>query len=90
MLIQLLKNKDTQKVYFIIKRYVKINTMIEILVHPKLKQELVDEFKTSMQTVNMALKYVYNSDLSKSIRLKAKELMIEQIELIDKHEQRND
>lgn len=60
--------------------------MKEILIHPKHKAQLAKEFGVSQQTVNMTLKYVYNSDKSKLIRSRAKELLIEESKSIEETE----
>lgn len=55
----------------------------EILIHPVLKQVIANELKCSIQTVMMAIKYVNNSSLGKRIRLRAKELLQEEVNNIN-------
>lgn len=43
-----------------------------IKIHPFYAKELQKEFNTSKQTIYLSLRYVFNSDLAKSIRQKAK------------------
>lgn len=47
----------------------------EILIESYLKQQIAEELETTTQTVRLALKYVNNSKLGKSIRRRAKELL---------------
>ena len=54
-----------------------------ILLHPQLKRIIKDEFNCSKQTVDMSLGFVFKSDKAKQIRLRAKDLLIEEIEKID-------
>ena len=49
--------------------------MENILIHPTYKNQMVKEFKVSKQTVDMSLKYVFNSDTAKKIRKRAKNLL---------------
>ena len=49
--------------------------MKNILIHPTYKNQIAKEFKVSNQTVDMSLKYVFNSGVSKNIRKRAKELL---------------
>lgn len=51
---------------------------MKILIHPKFKSDMALEFKTSKQNIKMALDYYNNSDLAKKIRLRAKELLLEE------------
>lgn len=60
--------------------------MIEILIHPKLKAKLVEEFDTSLQNVNMTLKFVHNSELSVRIRKRATELLQNEIKKLEKYD----
>ncbi len=57
--------------------------MKKILIHPKLSRDLAEEFKTSYQTVKMSLQYVFNSQKAKEIRLRAKELLLKEVNKID-------
>ena len=50
----------------------------EIFIHPALKNEIAYELRCTAQTVMMAIKYVNNSNLGKSIRKKAKQKLIEE------------
>jgi hypothetical protein len=52
--------------------------MKKILLHPDLKKQIANELKTSSQTVDMSLKYVFDSDTAKKIRKRAKELLIKE------------
>lgn len=49
--------------------------MQEIKLHYNFKKILSKEFNVTEQTISMALKYVFNSDKAKQIRLRAKELL---------------
>lgn len=49
--------------------------MQEIKLHYDFKKMLSKEFNVTEQTISMALKYVFNSDKAKQIRLRAKELL---------------
>jgi len=60
--------------------------MKNILLHPFLKRELVKEFDCSMQTIDMSLKYVFNSAKSLKIRQRTKELLKAEIKKIEKSE----
>jgi hypothetical protein len=46
-----------------------------ILIHPTYKNQIAKEFEVTKQTVDMSLKYVFNSDTSKKIRKRAKTLL---------------
>lgn len=52
--------------------------MKKILLHPVLKKQISDELSISTQTVDMSLKYVFDSDTAKEIRKRAKELLIKE------------
>ena len=52
--------------------------MKKILLHPVLKKQISDELSVSTQTVDMSLKYVFDSDTAKEIRKRAKELLIKE------------
>lgn len=56
--------------------------MKKILLHPDLKKQIVKEFGVSMVTVDMSLKYVFDSDKAKGIRARAKELLQKEIDNI--------
>ncbi len=60
--------------------------MKNILLHPKLKNKISSEIKVSKQTVDMSLSYVFNSDKAKVIRAKAKELLQNEIDEINRNE----
>lgn len=49
--------------------------MKKILLHPDLKKQIAKEFKVSIVTVDMSLKYVFDSPKAKGIRKRAKELL---------------
>ena len=49
-----------------------------IEISPKLKKQLTQEFDKSSQAIQMSLDYVFNSDNAKKIRIRAKELLIEE------------
>lgn len=57
--------------------------MKKILIHPNYKHEIAKEFRVSMQTVDMSLKYVFNSEVAKSIRKKAKEMLLKEANEIE-------
>lgn len=50
--------------------------MEKILIHPIHKRQIAKVFKVTTQTVDMSLKYVFNSDIAKCIRKRAKELLL--------------
>lgn len=52
--------------------------MKKILLHPVLKKQISDELSISAQTVDMSLKYVFDSDTAKQIRKRAKELLVKE------------
>jgi len=56
--------------------------MKKIIIASKHKSDLAKEFSVSLQTVRMSLEYVFNSETAKSIRARAKELLLEQVNLI--------
>lgn len=56
--------------------------MKKIRVHPDLKKQIAEEFSVTMQTVDMSLQYVFNSERAKAIRQRAKELLEKEIEEI--------
>ncbi|WP_372473282.1 hypothetical protein AB4865_10625 [Capnocytophaga sp. ARDL2] len=49
--------------------------MKKIRVHPDLKKQIVKEFQETMQSVDMNLKHVFNSEQAKAIQQRAKELL---------------
>ncbi len=55
----------------------------EILITASQKNIIVQEFKTTRQTVYCALKYYTNSKLAKRIRLKAKDLLYKDVKKIE-------
>ncbi|MCV9928139.1 hypothetical protein OIU83_10770 [Flavobacterium sp. LS1R49] len=57
--------------------------MKNILLHPKHKRKIAEDFGVSKQTVDMSLSYVFNSCNAKKIRLIAKILLIQEAEKID-------
>lgn len=56
--------------------------MKKILIHPTYKNQIAKEFKVTKQTVDMSLKYVFNSGTSKDIRKRAKDLLLKESEKI--------
>lgn len=54
-----------------------------ILLHPKLKHQIKDEFDCTLQTVDMSLKYVFLSEKADLIRKRAKKLLIEEAKKIE-------
>lgn len=52
--------------------------MKKILLHPELKHKIKDEFNCTLQTVDMSLKFVFQSDKAELIRKRAKQLLIEE------------
>ena len=54
--------------------------MKKIRIESEFIKKIAKEFSTSTQTVRMSLQYVYHSDLAKSIRKRAIELLIEEAE----------
>ncbi|MCZ2084125.1 MAG: hypothetical protein LC112_07605 [Flavobacteriales bacterium] len=61
--------------------------MKKINLHPELKHKIAEEFEVTMQTVDMSLKYVFNSEKAKLIRDRAKELLKEEIQKIENDEE---
>ena len=57
--------------------------MKKILLHPKLKHKIKDEFGCTLQSVDMSLRYVFQSTQADKIRKRAKELLIEESEKIE-------
>ena len=49
--------------------------MKNILIHPTYKNQIAKELGVTKQTVDMSLKYVFNSETSKLIRKRAKKLL---------------
>ena len=56
--------------------------MKKIIIASKHKSDLAKEFGVSLQTVRMSLEYVFNSETAKLIRARAKEQLLEQVNLI--------
>ena len=56
--------------------------MKKILIHPLHKREIANELNVTTQTVDMSLKYVFDSDKAKAIRKRAKELLQNEIKNI--------
>ncbi len=56
--------------------------MKKILIHPSFRKDLSEEFSVSKQTIDMSLKYVFNSEKAKKIRQRAKELLQKEIDNI--------
>lgn len=52
--------------------------MTEILIHPAYVKTIASEFDCTAQTVRMALKYVFNSNMAIKIRERAIELLVEE------------
>lgn len=63
--------------------------MKKIRIHPTLKKKIMHEFNVSIQTVNMSLRYVFSSRRAKQIRQRAKELLLLEVENIEKQEINN-
>ena len=57
--------------------------MKKILLHPELKHKIKDEFDCTLQTVDMSLKFVFQSEKADKIRKRAKELLIEESQKIE-------
>lgn len=57
----------------------------KILIHPKLTRQLQQEFNTTWTTVDVAKNYYNNSPLAKSIRKRAKELLLEEAAKIENY-----
>lgn len=53
--------------------------MKKIRIHPELKTQIAKEFKVSIQTISMSLKYFFNSDKAKAIRNRALDLLQKEI-----------
>lgn len=53
--------------------------MKKIRIHPDFKTQIAKEFKVTMQTVSMSLKYFFDSDKAKAIRKRALEILQEEI-----------
>lgn len=51
---------------------------MKILIHPDLKSQIAQEFKTSTQTVLTSLSYFNNSEKAQAIRKRAQELLQEE------------
>lgn len=61
----------------------KIKDMKNILLHPKHKRKIAEDFGVSKQTVDMRLSYVFNSYNAKRIKRIAKILLISEAEKIE-------
>lgn len=57
--------------------------MKNILIHPTYKNQIAKELQVTKQTVDMSLKFVFNSDTAKKVRKRAKELLEKEIEKIE-------
>ncbi|MFL0075620.1 hypothetical protein [Tenacibaculum maritimum] len=57
--------------------------MKNILLHPVLKRQIAKEFSVTKQTVDMSLKFVFNSSKAKKIRKKAKQMLISESKKIN-------
>ncbi len=57
---------------------------MKIRIAPEFKTQMALEFNTSKQNVKTALDYYNNSDLAKKIRVRAKELLLNEAEKIEK------
>jgi hypothetical protein len=53
--------------------------MKKIRIHPEMKTQISKEFKVTMQTVSMSLKYFFDSDKAKAIRKRALGLLQQEI-----------
>lgn len=49
---------------------------MKILLHPELKSQIAQEFKTTNQTVLTSLSYFNNSQKAQDIRKRAKDLLL--------------
>lgn len=56
--------------------------MKKILLHPDLKKQIANELGLSIQTIDMSLKYVFDSDTAKKVRKRAKKLLLNEAENI--------
>ena len=54
-----------------------------IRLHPIYVKDIEAEFNCTAQTVRMSLQYVFNSELSKLIRKRAKDLLIKEANKIE-------
>ena len=59
--------------------------MKKINIASDFKKKIAEEFRTSVQTVHTALCYFNNSDTAVKIRLRAKELLIEEANKIEEN-----
>ena len=53
--------------------------MKKILLHPDYKKQIAKEFAVTMQTVDMSLKYVFDSEKARNIRQRAKQLLEKEV-----------
>ncbi|OIO12221.1 MAG: hypothetical protein AUJ53_02805 [Flavobacteriaceae bacterium CG1_02_35_72] len=56
-----------------------------IQIWARYKKQIAHELNTSLTTVQMSLDYYNNSDLAIKIRQRAKQLLLEEVEKIDKN-----
>ncbi|WP_260395156.1 hypothetical protein, partial [Riemerella anatipestifer] len=56
--------------------------MKKIRVHPDIAHQIAKEFSVTYQTVQMSLRYVFQSENAEKIRQRAKELLQQEAETI--------
>ena len=56
--------------------------MKKILIHPTYKNQIAKELNVTKQTVDMSLKYVFDSETAKTIRKRAKKLLEQEVKKI--------
>ena len=57
--------------------------MKNILIHPTYKNQIAKELQVTKQTVDMSLKYVFNSETAKEVRKRAKKLLEQEAKKIE-------
>ncbi len=57
--------------------------MKKIRIHHSYLKEIAEEFNCTTQSVRMSLEYVFNSEQAKSIRRRAKELLLNEANKIE-------
>ncbi len=57
--------------------------MKKIRIHHSYLKQIAEEFDCTTQSVRMSLEYVFNSEQAKSIRKRAKELLLEEVNQIE-------
>lgn len=61
--------------------------MKKIRIHPELKKQIAKEFQVTIQSVDMSLKYVFQSETAEAIRKRAKELLLIESQNVEIKEQ---